>query len=183
MRRIIVSEFITLDGVIEDPGQGGWHFQFSSDELEKYKLDELMQCDAQLLGRVTYEGFAQAWPTIQDEQGFADKMNAMPKYVVSSTLTDPQWQNTTVLTGEMADSVRELKAGDGGSLLVGGSGKLVQGLLEHGLVDELRLAVHPIAAGTGQRLFAEGQRTLLELGETKPLASGIVILVYRPTSG
>jgi len=179
MRTLIVTEFITLDGVVEDPGTGDWHFQYFSEQAGKYKFDELMECDAQLLGRVTYEGFAQAWPSVEDEAGFAEKMNTIPKYVVSSTLKDPEWENTTVLGGDMAGSVRELKETKGGPILVGGSPTLVQGMLAEGLVDELRLMVHPIAVGQGKRLFAEGHRTELELIETTPLDSGIVILVYH----
>jgi dihydrofolate reductase len=179
MRKVVVSEYITLDGVFEDPGGGDWHFQYFSDELQKYKYDELMESDALLLGRVTYEGFAAAWPNIEDEQGFADKMNTMPKYVVSSTLTDPSWANTTVLGGDMARAVRELKQGDGGPLLVGGSGQLVRGLLAEGLVDELRLVVHPIVVGEGAGLFDGSPGIPLGLAETRPIDSGIVILVYN----
>lgn len=180
MRKLIVTEFITLDGVVEDPGGGDWHFQFFSDELGKYKFEELMESDAQLFGPGDLRGLAQAWPSMEDEAGFADKMNTMPKYVVSSTLKDPEWENTTVLGGDMASSVRELKQGEVGPILVAGSVELVQGLLAEGLVDELRLVVHPIAVGQGKRLYADGQRTELELVETTPLDSGIVILVYRP---
>src|SRR5215210_5367082 len=117
MRKIIVSEFITLDGVFEDPGGGSvgqWHFPYFSEDVGKYKHAEVMECEAQLLGRVTYEGFASAWPSVTDEVGFAEKMNTMPKFVVSSTLEKPEWENTTVLSGDMANSVRELKEGEGG---------------------------------------------------------------------
>jgi dihydrofolate reductase len=180
MRKIIASEFITLDGVFEDPGGGGWHFQYFSDELGRYKLDEVMESEAQLLGRVTYEGFAAAWPSVEDDEGFAEKMNTMPKYVVSSTLTDPTWENTTVLGGDATAAVRELRSGDGGPLLIGGSGQLVRTLIADGLLDELRLIVHPIVAGEGARLFDGSSDVPLTLIEARPIDSGIVILVYGP---
>jgi dihydrofolate reductase len=182
VRKIIASEFITLDGVFEEPGRGDWHFQYFSDELGRYKLDEVTEAEAQLLGRVTYEGFAAAWPHVEDEQGFADKMNTMPKYVVSSTLEDPTWENTTVLRGDPLEAVREVKSGDGGPLLIGGSGQLVRTLTAGGLIDELRLIVHPIVVGEGARLFDGTDRVPLTLTEAKPLDSGIVILVYGPSA-
>ena len=155
MSRIVVSQFVTLDGVFEDPGgsegidRGGWAFRFErGEEGDRFKLDEVMAADGLLLGRVTYEGFAAAWPSRTDELGFADKFNTMPKYVVSSTLTDPEWNNTRVVT---LDELPGLE----GELLVNGSGQLVQALLERGLVDELRLMVFPTVLGTGRRLFGE----------------------------
>jgi dihydrofolate reductase len=182
MRKIIASEFITLDGVFEEPGRSDWHPPYHSDELERYKLDEVMEAEAQLLGRVTYEGFAAAWSSVEDEEGFAEKMNTMPKYVASSTLTEPTWENTTVLTGDATAAVRELKSGDGGPLLIGGSGRLVRTLIADGLVDELRLIVHPIVVGEGARLFDGSSDVPLSLIEAKPLDSGIVILVYGPAA-
>lgn len=182
MRKIIASEFITLDGVFEDPGGGGWHFRYFSDELKRYKLNELMESEAQLLGRITYEGFAAAWPGVEDEEGFAEKMNTMPKYVVSSTLSEPTWDNTTVLEGDAATAVRELKSGEGGPLLIGGSGQLVRTLIANGLIDELRLIVHPIVVGEGGRLFDGSSEVPLGLLAAEPIDSGIVNLVYGPVS-
>jgi dihydrofolate reductase len=151
-RRIVVSEFLTLDGVMEDPGGaegapfGGWAFRSERGAGgDRFKLEELMAADALLLGRKTYEGFAAAWPTISDEQGFADRMNSMPKYVVSSTLTDPAWNATRIGLEEIEDLE--------GNLLVAGSQQLVQTLLEQGIVDEVRLVVYPTAVGGGKRLF------------------------------
>jgi dihydrofolate reductase len=182
VRKIIASEFITLDGVFEEPGRGDWHFQYFSDELERYKLNGVMEAEAQLLGRVTYDDFAAAWPSVEDEQGFAEKMNTMPKYVVSSTLTEPTWENTTVLQGDASSAVRELKSGEGGPLLIGGSGQLVRTLVADGLLDELRLIVHPIVVGKGARLFEGVPNVPLTLTEAKPIDSGIVILVYGPAA-
>ena len=183
--RIVITEFISLDGVIEDPGGsegspvGGWAFQFDQGEDGgKFKLDETLGADALLLGRITYEGFAAAWPTIEDEAGFADKMNGMPKYVVSSTLTDPEWNNSQVVG---VDSLEELKEREGGDLLVAGSGQVARELLRRGLVDELRLMVFPVALGGGKRLFDDGVTARLELVESRPVGNdGIVVLVYRP---
>jgi dihydrofolate reductase len=151
-RHIVVTEFVTLDGVMEDPGGaegtpfGGWAFKFERGEAgDRFKFDELMAADAQLLGRKTYEGFAKAWPTMTDEAGFAEKMNSMPKYVVSSTLADPTW-NATVIGLE---DIEDLE----GNILVAGSHQLVQTLLEHRLADEVRLVVYPTALGAGKKLF------------------------------
>src|SRR3954452_9288761 len=148
MGRVVVTEFVSLDGVIEDPGgaegykHGGWTFDFDrGEDGDKFKLDETLEAEAMLLGRVTYEGFAAAWPSMEDPVGFADKMNGMPKYVVSSTLTDPEWNNSTVLEGDLAESVARLKDETEGDILVGGSAQLAQGLARAGLVDEYRLMV------------------------------------------
>ena len=153
MRRIVVSEFVTLDGVMEDPGgaedfdRGGWAFKFERGEAgNRFKLEELMEADAQLLGRKTYEGFAQAWPGREDEAGFAEKMNSMPKYVVSSTLRDPEWNNSQVIG---LDDVASLE----GTILVAGSHQLVQALFERKLVDEVRLVLYPTVLGAGKKLF------------------------------
>jgi dihydrofolate reductase len=158
MGKIVVTEFISLDGVVEDPGgaegyeHGGWSFTFDQgEEGRKFKLDELMAADAQLLGRVTYQGFAQAWPAMEDPFGFADKMNGMPKYVVSTTLTDPSWHNTTVL--DNAAAAEDLKGSCEGDILVGGSATLVRALTNLGLVDEYRLMIFPLILGSGKRLF------------------------------
>jgi dihydrofolate reductase len=189
MAKVVVSEFVSLDGVIEDPGgaegsgHGGWAFQFMrGPEGDKFKLDEVMSADALLLGRVTYEGFAQAWPSRTDEVGFADKMNSMPKYVVSTTLENPAWNNTTVIKANVADKVSKLRQQPGGDILVNGSGQLAQTLLKHNLVDEYRLMVFPVVLGGGKRLFREGSdRSALRLVETKP-AGDCLILIYQPAA-
>ena len=186
MRRIVVTEFVTVDGVMEDPGgaekskYGGWAFQFErGPEGDKFKYDELMASDALLLGRVTYEGFAAAWPSRTGE--FADKMNGMDKYVVSTTLERADWNNSRIIKSDIVEELSKLKAWDGGDLLVAGSGQLVQTLTQHDLVDEYRLMVFPIALGGGKRLFQEGSgRNALRLVEAKPVGSGVLTLVYRP---
>jgi dihydrofolate reductase len=182
MAKLIVSEFVTLDGVMEAPGgeeghpHSGWVFDFISPEQERYKLDEVMEAEALLLGRVTYEGFAGAWPERGGE--FADKMNGMPKYVVSTTLEDPEWSNTSVMRD--AKDVAGLKEGDGGPILVAGSRTLVHALMEHGLVDEYRLMIFPVVLGSGARLFPETpDRTPLELSDTRAFDSGVVVNSYR----
>jgi dihydrofolate reductase len=186
MGRIVITEFVSLDGVMEDPGgaedfqYGGWTFEFDrGDEGNKFKLDETMQSEALLLGRITYQGFADAWPSRDGE--FADKFNTMPKYVVSSTLRDPPWTNTTVLDGDLVESVAKLKRERDGDVVVHGSGQLVQALLEHDLVDELRLMVFPVVLGSGKRLFGETtDKKRLELVESRSVGDGVAILVYRP---
>ena len=184
MSRIVVSQFVTLDGVFEDPGgsegidRGGWAFRYErGEEGDRFKLDEVMAADGLLLGRVTYEGFAAAWPSRTDELGFADKFNTMPKYVVSSTLTDPEWNNTRVVT---LDEIPELE----GELLVNGSGQLVQALLERRLVDELRLMVFPAVLGNGRRLFGQTDAELpFRLVKSQPVGGdGVTILIYQPAT-
>jgi len=190
MGKIVVTEFVSLDGVIEDPGgsedyrHGGWTFEIDrGEEGDKFKLDELVEAEAQLLGRVTYEGFAAAWPTMEDGAGFAEKMNSMPKYVVSSTLREASWENTTILPGELADEVAKLHREIDGVILVAGSAQLVQGLLEHGLVDELRLMVFPVLLGEGKRLFGEvSEKKPLRLADSKTLGDGIALLTYEPAA-
>ena len=186
MRRIVVTEFISLDGVVEDPGgaegykHGGWTFDFNDPAGMQYKLDEVFQHDALLLGRVTYEGFAAAWPGRTDEAGFADRMNSMKKYVVSTTLTNPGWENSEVLGPDLKAEVERIKAEPGQDLLVAGSVRLAQALLAQDLVDELRLMTFPIVLGSGRRLFAESEDTIrLRLASAQPLDSGTVILTYR----
>jgi dihydrofolate reductase len=188
MGKIIVTEFVSLDGVMEDPGgsegtrNGGWSFEIDrGDEGGKFKLDETMASEALLLGRVTYEGFAEAWPTRDGE--FADKFNAMPKYVVSSTLEDPEWTNTTVLRGDVVDEVAKLKRDVEGEIVVHGSARLAQTLLEHDLVDEVRLMVYPVVLGSGKRLFGEGGKKPLGLVESRVVGDGVAILVYQPSAG
>jgi dihydrofolate reductase len=184
--RIVVTEFISLDGVIEDPGgsenfkYGGWTFEISrGEEGGKFKLEETMNSDAQLLGRVTYEGFAEAWPSRDGE--FADKFNEMPKYVVSRTLDSADWSNSTILSGDLAESVAKVKAEHERDIVVHGSAQLVQGLLERDLVDELRLMVFPVVLGSGKRLFGEtSDQKRLQLVEVKTLGDdGVLVLVYR----
>jgi dihydrofolate reductase len=188
MGQVVVSQFVTLDGVFEDPGgaegfeRGGWAFQFErGEEGDRFKLDEVMAADALLLGRVTYEGFAAAWPSREGE--FADKFNGMQKYVVSSTLSDPGWSNSTVLGPDIAGEIAKLREAEGGDILVNGSGQLVQALVERDLVDELRLMVFPVVLGSGKRLFGEaGAPKALRLVEAQPVGpDGVVILTYRPT--
>jgi dihydrofolate reductase len=188
MGRIVVTEFVSLDGVVEDPGgaegyeHGGWTFEISRGEGDKFKLDETLETDALLLGRRTYEGFAAAWPSREGE--FADKFNNMPKYVVSSTLKDPEWNNSTVLAGEIAEEVAQLKRSTDGNITVHGSAQLVQALIEHDLVDELRLMVFPVLLGSGKRLFAEtsANKKALELADCKIVGDGVAILTYVPAA-
>jgi dihydrofolate reductase len=185
MGRIVVTEFVSLDGVMEAPGggedykHGGWTFEISrGEEGDKFKLDETMASEALLLGRRTYEGFAAAWPSREGE--FADKFNSMPKYVVSSSLKDPDWSNTTVLDGELADDVARLKEQHDGDIVVHGSAQLVQALLENDLVDELRLMVFPVVLGTGKTLFGEtSDKKTLQLRDSKIVGDGVAILVYE----
>ena len=190
MRRIVVTEFVSLDGVMEDPGGsegtpfGGWTFKFPDPEGMKYKLDELFAHDAMLLGRVTYDGFAEAWPGRTDDVGFADRMNTMPKYVVSTTLREASWSNSTVISGDVAARVAGLRETPGNDILVVGSRKLAQFLMDVDLVDEYRLMVFPIVLGGGARLFGPAPAVpILHLTTTQPLASGTVILTYTPHRG
>jgi dihydrofolate reductase len=191
MGKLVVTEFMTLDGVIEAPGGGegfahdGWSFKFNrGDEGDKFKVDELMASDAQLLGRVTYQGFAKAWPSMAGTGEFGEKMNSMPKYVVSTTLTaaDADWTNSTVIADDVAGQVSRLKEQVAGDILVAGSARLVRTLAEHDLVDEYRLMVFPIVLGTGKRLFGDGTpTTTLRLVDTTPVGpDGVLILTYVP---
>jgi dihydrofolate reductase len=163
MGKIVATEFITLDGVFEDPGgqgggRGGWAFQFDRGEAgDRFKQEELMASDAQLLGRITYEGFAAAWPNMRGD-AFGERMNAMPKYVVSSTLQTADWQNSTIISGELEREISALVERYDGDILIAGSGRLVRGLLAAGLLDELRLMVYPVVLGGGTRLFGETDR-------------------------
>ncbi len=185
MAKVVVSQFITLDGVVEDPGgsedldRGGWAFDFDrGPEGDKFKLDELMASDALLLGRVTYEGFAEAWPSRSGE--FADKFNNMPKYVVSTTMDSADWNNSTLIKDDVAGEVAKLREAPGGDILVNGSVQLVGTLIENGLVDELRLMVFPVVLGTGKRLFGEASgSTPMRLTETKA-AGETLVLIYEP---
>ena len=190
MRRIVVTEFVTLDGVMEDPGgaedfsRGGWAFQFDRGaDGDQYKVDELLAADALLLGRRTFEGFAAAWPGQTGD--FANKINAVKKIVVSSTLEDPAWSPTTVIRGDVARELGAMKDGPGGDILVAGSGHLVRTLLADRLVDELRLMVFPIVLGTGNHLFSDGTpKTSLRLVEARPVGpAGVMVLTYRTSTG
>jgi dihydrofolate reductase len=186
MGRIVVTEFVSLDGVIQAPGGGedfrhaGWSFEFNrGEEGDKFKLDETMSAEALLLGRLTYEGFAAAWPSREGE--FADKFNTMPKYVVSSTLEDAEWNNSSVLKGDVAEEVAKLRQEQDGDIVVHGSAQLVQTLLEHDLVDELRLMVFPVVLGTGKRLFGEtSDKKPMRLADSKMVGDGVAILTYQP---
>ncbi|HEV3093290.1 MAG TPA: dihydrofolate reductase family protein [Solirubrobacteraceae bacterium] len=186
MSKLVVSEFMSLDGVMEDPGggepfeRGGWAFKFErSADGNRFKYEELMDAGAMLLGRVTYEGFAQAWPNMRGDE-FGEKMNSMPKYVVSSTLQSADWENSTILTGNLADRVGELKQSVEGNLLVAGSAQLVQALTALRLVDEYRLMVYPIVLGAGKRLFGEtGAAHMLKLTDVASVGeAGVFTLTY-----
>jgi dihydrofolate reductase len=186
MGRIVVTEFISLDGVIEAPGggedfeHGGWTFEIDrGEEGDKFKLDEALDAEALLLGRATYVGFATAWPSMEGE--FADKFNSMPKYVVSSTLEVAEWNNSTVLNGDVVEEVSKLRQGTDGDIVVHGSAQLVQTLLEHDLVDELRLMVFPVVLGSGKGLFGEtSAKKRLQLADSRTVGDGIAILIYEP---
>jgi dihydrofolate reductase len=184
--RIVVTEFMSLDGVVEDPGgaedfrHGGWSFEIDrGDEGDKFKLDETLSSEALLLGRVTYEGFAKAWPSREGE--FADKFNTMPKFVVSSTLEEPEWTNSTVLKGDVKEEVAGLKREQDGDIVVHGSVRLVQTLVENDLVDEFHLMVFPVVLGSGKRLFGETtDKKPLRLVDSKFVGDGVAILIYEP---
>ena len=185
MGKVVVSQFMTLDGVVEDPGgsegfaRGGWAFKFDRGEAgDKFKYDELMATDALLLGRRTYKGFAEAWPSRTGE--FADKFNALPKYVVSTTLRDPEWTNTTVIGGEVGPAVRELKQKLDGDIVVHGSVELVRTLLDEDLIEELRLMVFPTLLGAGKRLFGETEEVAALRLTDSQVAGDTQILVYEP---
>jgi dihydrofolate reductase len=185
MGKIVVTEFISLDGVIEDPGgaegfkYAGWTSEVDQgEEGSKFKLEETLESDALLLGRVTYDGFASAWPSLEGE--FADKFNSMPKYVVSSTLKEASWNNSSVLSGDLVEEVSRLRQEEG-TIVVHGSAQLVQALLEHDLVDELRLMVFPVILGAGKRLFGPtSDKKRLQLTESTKVGAGVDILIYRP---
>lgn len=186
MRKIVVTEFVTLDGVMQDPGgaekntfkHGGWSMPYWSDEFASVKNNELMASDAQLLGRVTYEGFAKAWPTMQGTGGFGAKMNSMKKYVVSTTLKTAEWNNSTIISDNVVEEITKLKNQSGGDILVAGSAKLVQFLMKNNLVDEFTLLVYPVVVGEGKRLFADAPKIDLKLVESKSFATGVILLRY-----
>ena len=186
MGKVVVAEFVSVDGVFEDPGgsegyeHGSWTFDYDrGDDGNKFKLDELMEAEVHLLGRVTYEGFAAAWPSREGE--FADRLNSGKKVVVSTTLTDPEWHNTTVISDDVPRQIAKLKADTDGAILVAGSGTLVATLLEHDLVDELRLMVFPTILGRGRRLFPDGiDRRKLRLVDARTVGpDGVQVNTYR----
>jgi dihydrofolate reductase len=181
MSKVVVTEFITLDGVVGEPQN--WSFPFWTDEIGKFKFDELFAAGAQLLGRVTYQGFAAAWPSRTDEQGFADRMNSIPKYVVSTTLDKAEWNNSHLIKKNAAEEIARLKQQPGQGILVAGSVTLVQTLIQHNLVDEYHLLVYPLVLGSGKRLFQDGSKANLKLVETRSFGSGVVALSYQPTDG
>lgn len=182
MRKIVVTEFISLDGVIEDPGgaenfkHGGWTRSYWGDEIGKIKFDELLAADTHLLGRVTYEGFAKAWPNAKDTGEFGDRMNNLPKYVVSTTLKKAEWNNSTIISGNVVEAISKLKQQPGQDILVAGSATLIRTLIKHDLVDEYHLQVYPVVLGSGKRLFQDGiEKLALKLLDVKTSASGVYL--------
>jgi dihydrofolate reductase len=179
MRKLALTEFLTIDGVMEAPHL--WNAPFFDEESGSYKLNEVRATDALLLGRVTYEGFAAAWPGRSDEQGFADRFNSIPKYVVSTTLTNPTWNNSHVISDDLIHTVQALKNENGQDIVIHGSGKLANSLMAANLIDEYRLMVSPVVLGKGQRLFEDGTSLPnLDLVDVKQFAKGNVVLTYRP---
>lgn len=188
MGKLIVSEFITLDGVIEAPGgedslgeRSGWSIPYFNEETAKFKLDDLLASDALLMGRVTYQIHAAAWPSMTDEEGFADRMNSLPKYVVSSTLEHVEWNNSRLIRGNIPEEVKKLKQEIQRNILIDGGSDLVNFLMQHDLIDEYRLLVHPVVVGKGKRLFREDSRKQdLRLIEARAFGTGVVALTYQP---
>lgn len=176
MGKIVVSEFVSLDGVFENPG---WTFAYESPERDAFKNAELVAADAMLLGRVTFEAFAEVWPTMIDEDGYADRFNAMPKHVVTSMTGDLPW-NGTAIGGDLAGAVATLRETYAGDVLVFGSGRLVQALTMANLVDEFRLMTFPVVLGAGRRIFEDGTAAKLKLVDAAPYSSGVVVLTYAP---
>jgi dihydrofolate reductase len=177
MRKVVVAEFLSLDGVMEEPA---WTFPYWNDEIARFKYDELFTSDAHLLGRVTYQGFAAAWPSRKDEGGFADRMNSLPKYVVSTTLEKAEWNNSHLIKKDVVEEISRLKQQPGQNILVAGSATLVKTLIEHDLVDEYHLLIYPVVLGQGKRLFKDGVKTTLKMVETKSFSSGVVAHIYQP---
>jgi class 3 adenylate cyclase/dihydrofolate reductase len=188
MRRVIASEFVTLDGVIEAPGheehrdgKNAWALQLFSEDMQQYKFEELYAAEALLLGRATYQIFAAFWPSAPGDEGFADRMNSIPKYVVSTTLKDAEWNNSTLLSGNIAEEVSKLKQQPAGDILIHGSADLVSTLMNHDLIDEYRLMVYPVVLGSGKRLFEDRSHTAhMRLVEVRSFSSGVVLLSYQP---
>ena len=187
MRKVIVSEFVTLDGVMEDPGgaegfkHGGWSFQFGSADQQQFKVEELFKADALLLGRRTYQGFAAAWPTMPGTGAYGERMNSLPKYVVSTTLSEVTW-NATLIKGDLTEELPRLKQEAGQDILIFGSSQLLHTLHARDLIDEYRLMVFPVVLGSGKRLFPDGdEKKALKLVESKTFPSGVVVLTYQPS--
>jgi dihydrofolate reductase len=190
MRTLVAAEYLSVDGRMEmedpeskDEQRGGWTAPYWNDELQELQYDLLFASDALLLGRVTYQGFAATWPSITDEQGFADRMNSLPKYVASTTLSEPLEWNASLLDGDPVDEVRRLKQQPGGNILIYGSGELVKSLLAHEVIDELRLMIHPVVLGRGKRLLEEGARSRATLVDSQATEKGVVTLTYRLAAG
>lgn len=184
-RKIVVTQYVSLDGVMEDPvgmegsGLGDWTGPFTrGPEGDKFKIDELFASGAVLLGRRTYEAFAAVWPAVKDETGFADRINSLPKFVVSNTLTEAGWNNSTIVSGDIVERIRTIKEEPGGDILVYGSAELAHALMPHGLIDAYNLMVYPVVLGRGKRLFPDGTKLDLTLAECKPLGSRIVLIRY-----
>jgi dihydrofolate reductase len=177
-RRLAATLFISLDGVVEDPHK--WSFPYWNDEIGKFKFEETFASDALLLGRVTYEGFAAAWPGRKDPEGFADRFNSMPKYVASKTMTKLEWNNSHLIRGDLPREVSKLKKEGGRDIVIHGSPGLIRSLLPHGLIDEYRLLVYPIVLGKGKRLFDEASQVKLKLVDSKTFSTGVVKMVYEP---
>lgn len=178
MRKLVVSEFVSLDGVMENPM---WTFQFGSDEQQKFKFDELKAADALLLGRVTYEGFAASWPNMIEQTGeYGVMMNDYPKHVVSTTLDKVEWKNSSLIKGNLTEEINKLKRQPGRDILVFGSHTLVQSLIKHDLVDEYRLMIFPIVLGGGKRLFENLDEKVLKRVDTRTFESGVTVLTYHP---
>ena len=186
MGRIIVTEFVSLDGVMEAPGGGedykhaGWTFEINrGEEGNQFKIKETSDSEALLLGRVTYEGFAKAWPSVKND--FADKFNSMPKYVISSTLKKADWNNSTILSGDVIEEITKLKKKLKGNIVVHGSAQLVQALVANDLIDELRLMVFPVILGSGKKLFGEmDEKKSMKLISSQTVGDGVGILIYEP---
>ena len=184
MRKVVAAEFLSLDGVMESPDK--WHFPYFNEEMGQAVGEGFAAADAMLMGRVNYEEWAAFWPGQDPEENpMAAQMNSMKKYVVSTILEDPLgWQNSTLIGDNVADEIANLKQGEGGDIVVSGSGALVRSLLQYGLLDELKLMIHPVVVGGGKRLFGEGgERKELELVDSKTFATGVVYLTYRPAHG
>lgn len=177
MRKVTLSEFISLDGVIENPS---WTAPYWNDKIGEFKFAELFSHDALLLGRITYEGFAAAWPTQLDEQGYGDRMNNLPKHVVTTTLDKADWTNSSVVKGAVYEQIARLKEQPGQDILIFGSVTLATSLMERGLIDQYNLIVYPVVLGSGRKLFNDGIHSSLKLVESRPFDTGAIALVYQP---
>jgi dihydrofolate reductase len=176
LRKVIITEFMSLDGVVEAPEQ--WSFPYWNNETESFKNDELTGTVALLLGRATYEGFAAAWPGRTGD--YADRFNSLTKYVASASLKTLPWKGSEQLSGDLADDIARIKKAQGGDIVLHGSISLAQSLIKQGLADQINLLVYPIVLGKGRRLFPEGQQAKLKLVESKAFSNGVVSMTYRP---